>query len=109
MPLIKLTPFATLFFLCPREGQQFPDAQVDLLLDGCQALLRQVDRGMPGKAEADQTAELVALLRTHDLPADGLVRHAVGIGAGLGVFRKVLVLEKRRIRCDCQEKASVIY
>ena len=32
--------FVTLFFFCPREGQQFPDAQVDLFFDGRQAILR---------------------------------------------------------------------
>lgn len=47
---------------------------------------------MPREAEADQTAELVALLRAHDLPADRLVGHAVGIGTGLGIFREVLVI-----------------
>lgn len=47
---------------------------------------------MPREAEADQAAELVALLRAHDLPADGLVGHAVGVGTGLGIFRKVPVI-----------------
>ena len=45
---------------------------------------------MPCEAKADQAAELVALLRAHDLPADRLIGDAVGIGARPGIFLKVL-------------------
>ena len=91
-----------LFLFHPREGQQFPDAPVDMLFNGGQTFLRQVDGRVPGEAKADQAAKLVALLRAHDLPTDCLVGDAVRIGARPGIFFKVLhiighgVVEERK-------------
>ena len=79
-----------LFLLRPREGQQFPHTLLDVLLYGGQTLLRQVDGRVPGEAEADQAANLVALLRAHDLPTDRLVGDAVRIGARPGIFLNIL-------------------
>ena len=61
-----------------------------MLFYGGQALLRQVDGRVPGEAETDQAAKLVALLRAHDLPTDRLVGDAVRIGARPGIFLKIL-------------------
>lgn len=53
--------------------------------DGLQAVLRKVEGGVASEAEADQSAELIALPGAHHLAADGFVGDAVGVGAGLCV------------------------
>jgi len=68
MPVHSLFPFR------PREGQQFPDAPVDVLLYGSQTLLWQVDGRVPGEAEADQAAKLAALLSPQNRPTDHIIR-----------------------------------
>ena len=47
--------------LRPGQRQQFPDAVVEVGFDGLQAVLREVEGGVPGEAKADQPAELIAL------------------------------------------------
>ena len=49
-----------LFLFRPWQDQQFPDAPVDMLFNGGQAFLRQVDGWVPGEAEADRAAKLAA-------------------------------------------------
>ena len=44
-----------------------------------------MDGWMAGKAKVDQTAELAALLCSHNFPANGFIGDAIRIGACLSI------------------------
>ena len=84
--------FRLVFALCAslnRNGEQLSCALDQLLFNGCQPLLRQIERRMTGELEVHHSPQLCFLLCTHYLFTYILIGNRVQIG-GINSYRYYL-------------------